>query len=426
MKICIFQDDSLPLLSKGGTGQLERETGVRDYRPLPRVNEPSWSFQLSCKVQIECHWHNSLFRVRDNTTIGQFLHKDECKGMKKIFIGIDFSKEKFDATLIKAEGLKEYAPSAHEVFDNKASGYRRLARWVKSQSDGLTAESWIFCGENTGGYSTALSNYLYSCGYDMWLECAYRIKHSSGIQRVKNDRADSRAIAEYAMRNHDKMVAYKPQSPSLARLREVFLYRHSLVKQKVALTVRRSEKRLTQDKSDVKTFMSQTSRHLITEVNKAIGKCDKKIEEIIAADDELREVFEIATSMPGVGVQNATCLMVYTDNFAKFGFDARKIGCYYGIAPFGKDSGTSVHTRPQVSPFANRMIKSLLSQAALAAIRFDPKMYDYYQRLIKRGKHPLLAQNNVKNKILHTLTAMVRNKQKYNPDYMYKTKEKAA
>ena len=39
--------------------------------------------------------------------------------MKKIFIGIDFSKEKFDATLIKAEGLKECAPSVYEVFDNK-------------------------------------------------------------------------------------------------------------------------------------------------------------------------------------------------------------------------------------------------------------------------------------------------------------------
>jgi hypothetical protein len=44
--------------------------------------------------------------------------------MKKIFIGIDFSKEKFDATLIQAEGLKECAPSVHEVFDNKTSGYR--------------------------------------------------------------------------------------------------------------------------------------------------------------------------------------------------------------------------------------------------------------------------------------------------------------
>jgi hypothetical protein len=51
--------------------------------------------------------------------------------MKKIFIGIDFSKEKFDATLIQAEGLKECAPSVHEVFDNKTSGYRRLVKWVK-------------------------------------------------------------------------------------------------------------------------------------------------------------------------------------------------------------------------------------------------------------------------------------------------------
>ena len=51
--------------------------------------------------------------------------------MKKIFIGIDFSKEKFDATLIQAEGLKECAPSVHEVFDNKTSGYRRLVKWVQ-------------------------------------------------------------------------------------------------------------------------------------------------------------------------------------------------------------------------------------------------------------------------------------------------------
>ena len=158
--------------------------------------------------------------------------------MKKIFIGIDFSKEKFDATLIKAEGLKECAPSVHEVFDNKTSGFRRLVKWVEGQSDGLPADSRLFCGENTGGYSIALSNYLYASGYKIWLECAYKIKHSAGIQRVKNDKADSRAIAEYAMRNHDKMIPYKPMSPSLTCLREVFLYRHSLVKQKVALTIR--------------------------------------------------------------------------------------------------------------------------------------------------------------------------------------------
>ena len=59
--------------------------------------------------------------------------------MKKIFIGIDFSKEKFDATLIQAEGLKECAPSVHEVFDNKTSGYRRLVKWVKAHAEGFAA-----------------------------------------------------------------------------------------------------------------------------------------------------------------------------------------------------------------------------------------------------------------------------------------------
>ena len=71
--------------------------------------------------------------------------------MKKIFIGIDFSKEKFDATLIQAEGLKECAPSVHEVSDNKTSGYRRLVKWVKAHAEGFTADTWLF--EKSGRFS---------------------------------------------------------------------------------------------------------------------------------------------------------------------------------------------------------------------------------------------------------------------------------
>lgn len=45
----------------------------------------------------------------------------------------------------------------------------------------------------------------------------------------------------------------------------------------------------------------------------------------------------------------------------------------------------------------------------------------YYQRLIERGKHPLLVHNNIKNKMLHILVAMVRDRVKYNPDNVYRT-----
>ena len=143
---------------------------------------------------------------------------------------------------------------------------------------------------------------------------------------------------------------------------------------------------------------------------------NEKIKEYIESDDQLYSIFAIVTSMPGVGTINAVSLMVYTNNFTKFAYNPRKIACYYGIAPFGRDSGTSVHTDPRVGFIANKMLKSLLTQAALAAVRTCPQIAKYYQRLIERGKKPMVALNNVKNKMIAIITAMVRNGCMYQSD----------
>ena len=95
------------------------------------------------------------------------------------------------------------------------------------------------------------------------------------------------------------------------------------------------------EKSPVKTMISQSDRHIVSELNKEIEKLDRRISELIEANGELSEIHRIVTSMPGMGCQNAVCLMVYTDNFRRFNYDARKIACYYGIAPFGRASGSS-------------------------------------------------------------------------------------
>lgn len=337
--------------------------------------------------------------------------------MKKIFIGVDFSKEKIDVVMISANGLNETAPRVFEEFKNNKSGYNQLVKWVKKNSNSLDDAQMLFCGENTGGYSLGLCNYLYGKGLDMWLENAKSIKDASGIRRLKTDRADASMIAEYAMRNYDKAVIYKPLSKSLSDLRELFLYRQMIVRERSSLMVRRSEKKLTMEKSHAKTVISQSSRHLITEMNKEIAKIDKQIDELINQDEELKEVYAIVTTVPGVGTQNAVCLMVYTDNFRKFSYNSRKIACYYGIAPFGKDSGTSVHTDPHVHFMANRQIKAILTQAALSATTHNPVIRDYYTRLLARGKKKQVALNNVKNKLIHIVTAMVRNHQIFNPEY---------
>ena len=337
--------------------------------------------------------------------------------MKKLFVGIDFSKEKIDVAIIFAEGLTETSMRVSNEFKNSVSGYKQLVKWVEESSNETEPSLWLFCGENTGDYSKPLCNFLYGRGFDMWLENAKSIKDASGIRRLKSDRADANMIAEYAMRNYDRAIIYEPLSESLSQLRELFLYRQMVVRHRCSFQVRRGEKRLNMEKSPVKTMISQSGRHIVTELNKEIEKIDKRIAELIDSDDELAQVFNIVTSIPGIGTQNAVCLMVYTDNFRRFNFDSRKIACYYGIAPFGRDSGTSVHTDPHVHYMANRQIKAMLSQAALSAARFNPVIASYYSRLIARGKKRQIVLNNVKNKLVHIVTAMVRNKQLFDKDY---------
>lgn len=339
------------------------------------------------------------------------------KGMKKIFIGIDFSKEKMDVAIIFADGLTETAPRVFSEFSNNQSGYKQLIKWVKNYSEEKDESQWLFCGENTGCYSACLCNFLYGRGNDIWIENAKSIKDASGIRRLKSDRADASMIAEYAMRHYDKAVLFEPLSIALSQLRELFLYRQSLVKQKSGIEVRYNEKKLFMEKSAAKTNISQSAQRLVKTFNKEIEKVDKLIADLVESDDELKKVYGIVTSVPGIGTQNAISLMVYTNNFCKFSYNPRKISCYYGIAPFGKDSGTSVHSDPHVHYMANRQIKAILTQAALAATRFNPIIREYYARLLARGKKKQVALNNVKNKLIHIVTAMVRDQRAFDENY---------
>ena len=286
--------------------------------------------------------------------------------MKKVLIGIDFSKEKFDVAII----VKSTSTQEHALFDNKVSGYRKMIKWINSVVEDIPCSSWLFCGETTGGYSRMMSDWLYAQEYDVWIENALVIKRTFPLKRLKNDTVDAFMIAEYALRFEDRAQLYEPLSQALTELREIFLYRHHLVRHRCSFEVRRIEKRFTQQKSANKNVISQ----------------------------------------------NAVSLMVYTNNFTKFAYNPRKIACYYGIAPFGRDSSTSVHTDPRVGFIANKMLKSLLTQAALASVRTCPQIAKYYQRLIERGKKPMVALNNVKNKMIAIITAMVRTGCMYQPD----------
>ena len=131
---------------------------------------------------------------------------------------------------------------------------------------------------------------------------------------------------------------------------------------------------------------------------------------------ELSENYGILVSFKGIGPITAAVLIIYTSNFKKFD-DPRKFACFCGIAPFGKQSGTSVNTKPHVSRFAQTNVKAAIVQACKSAIISNPVIKESASRLREKGKHEGVIMNNVKNKIIHVIFKMINTKTSWNPEY---------
>lgn len=342
--------------------------------------------------------------------------KFKCKVMKKIAVGIDFAKEKFDMTAINVVERT----SVHGQFKNSPMGARDMLRAVRKFARGIDSEDWMFCGEDTGYYSQRVTRYLTEKGYFMWLQNAYSIKRSEGvIRRGKDDKADSRCIAEYARRFEDKAVRYKLPPKELEDLKMLLSQRDLLVSAKTKLHNSTSEIPERKVQGSAVSLIKSANKRVCRVIDDEIKKLEDKMDEIIDSVEAIKENYDILCSFTGVARINTLAFIVYTENFTKFDFNARKIATYWGVAPFHRESGTSVHTSPHVSGFCNKKLKALIGNAATVAIKYNSVINAYYNRLLERGKCPMIAKNNVKNKIIHILTAMVRNKQKFDKEYFF-------
>lgn len=339
------------------------------------------------------------------------FQQKRLKVMKNFFIGIDFSKKTFDATvLLKNEPC---AQGIHHVFNNNLSGVNDFKRWIVKTTETNEKESILICGENTGVYSKLVSDSLSNSGYSMWLESALQIKRSLGITRGKNDKKDSRDIAEYAIRHNDKFKQHIPLSKELEALKVLFSQRRLLILQKKSLSARSNELKDKYSNNSLLSGSRKCDDRLIKFYTAEIKKINEQMLKIINQCEELKSNYDILTSMKGVALINAVALLIYTSNFKRFNFDARRICSYWGIAPFAHQSGTSLNGTPHVSKYADSYLKGLLSEAVICAIRFCPEIRNYAQRLAAKGKHPSIIKNNCKNKMIHILTAMVKNRTLY-------------
>jgi transposase len=139
-------------------------------------------------------------------------------------------------------------------------------------------------------------------------------------------------------------------------------------------------------------------------VNRQVLELDRQIAKLIESDDDLDRDGKLLASVPGVSVVLASTLLA---ELAELGGVGRRTVCaLVGVAPFNDDSGKSKGKRAIRGGRAS--VRSVLYMATLAAIRFNPVIRRFAQRLKQAGKLNKVVIVAAMRKLLSILNVMVR------------------
>jgi transposase len=326
--------------------------------------------------------------------------------MKKLFIGVDVSKEKLDFCLLSDGKIVSEWISPNSTVPIK-EGLNKLK---------IDFSETLICAEYTGQYTYPLCCVCQDDQIDLWLENPSQIKLSSGFKRGKNDKLDARNIAAYAERFQDKACLFSMPEKHMVTLKQLLSERDMYVADHAKYQGQLTDQERFMDKEDFKK-KSQRMKKLLNDLEASIARIDKEIKHHIDSDETLAHQFKLLCSVDGIGERTAVKMIVVTNAFKDFK-NPRKFCCHAGVAPFSYISGSSQHSRNKVSNKADKSIKALLHMAALVvATRTKGELHDYYLRKVGEGKNKMTVINAVRAKLIHRMFAVIRNNAPYQKIY---------
>jgi len=318
------------------------------------------------------------------------------------FIGIDISKKFFDVAIIDGDRTTSY------VFENTKKGTNAFIRLLRNQK--ISLDNTLVCMEHTGVYGKLIIAKLVEKQAHFCVEMPIQITKSIGLHRGKNDRVDAKRIAQYAAKNHRELELYKPTAEILERMRILLKIRKKLVNTRADINKYPNELELFSPE------IGKLARKNLKRINKnledEIKRIEVEIKKLTLSDDKLNKTVGLVTSVTGIGQITALHLTIFTNFFTKYD-SPKQLACYSGVVPFEYTSGSSVHRKSRIHPMANRTLKKHLHMSALAAINHDPDIRVYYLRKVEEGKNKMLIINNVRNKLVHRVCAVIKRQEPY-------------
>jgi transposase len=214
---------------------------------------------------------------------------------------------------------------------------------------------------------------------------------------AKTDRIDARALAELAktLVRHPKREALVKPLPTAEQQALAALTARR--RQLVAMWVAERNRLATSHKA---------ARKSIEAIIAALRRQLDEIEAELAGrlDRHHAAAAELLTSARGIGPNTAATLIADVPELGTL--SNRQISALIGVAPFNRDSG---QMRGKRAIFGGRAhVRQSLYMATLAAIRFNPVIRRFYDRLVLAGKPKKVAIVACMRKLLTILNAMVK------------------
>jgi transposase len=208
------------------------------------------------------------------------------------------------------------------------------------------------------------------------------------------DRLDAEAIARFA---EAVQPAPRPVPSAAAQaLGELVARRRQLVEM---ITSEGQRRRQARDPR-----LGRRLEAHVTWLQQELSALETDLDDAVRGTPAWRATEDLLASVPGIGKSSARTLIAELPELGRL--DRRKIAALVGVAPINRDSGCFRGRRMVMGGRAS--VRTALYMPTLTAIRCNPALQAFYQRLIGRGRPAKVAITACMRKLLVILNAILR------------------
>lgn len=302
----------------------------------------------------------------------------------QVWAGIDVSKRCLDLYI---------RPSA-EVFQepNSEAGVRCLVGQLKQ----IRPELVVL--EATAGLEALLAADLAAAGLAVAVVNPRQVRSFAMAtgRLAKTDAIDASVLAHFAEAVRPEV---RPLPDAQARELSEFVVRRRQVVEMIVAEKARLAGVCGATHSDIAAHIAW--------LEKRLKRLDGELQSLVESSPIWCEKQELLRSVPGVGRVLSLTLLAALPELGML--SGKQVASLVGVAPMNRDSGTM---RAKRTVWGGRaQVRAVLYMATLVAVRCNPALTSFYERLRAKGKPPKVALTACMRKLLVMLNAIIKSNQ---------------